>query len=99
MVLVSRNAASLADVRDEIHAINKDIEVLIIATDLLSAEAVASFWEKVKDKFGHADVLINNAANVAGGRVDEQPVESFFKDFVSTAGTFNGYKGNGTNKI
>ena len=83
MVLVSRNAARLEEVRDEIHAINKDVEVLIVATDMVSAEAVASFWEKVKKKFGHADVLINNAANVEGGMIVDQAVDSWWKDFVS----------------
>ena len=80
--MVSRNAAGLAEVEEEIHAISKDIEVVIIPTDIKSAESVSSFWEKVKEKFGHADVLVNNAASVGGGNVADQPVDTWWNDFV-----------------
>jgi NADP-dependent 3-hydroxy acid dehydrogenase YdfG len=81
-VLLSRDEAGLQEVRDEIHAINKDIQVEILPTDIKNAESVTSFWEKVKEKFGHADVLINNAASVGGGTVTDQPLDSWWNDFV-----------------
>ena len=83
IVLVSRNETRLGDVRHEIHAINKDVKVEIIPTNIKNAESVASFWEEVKEKFGHADVLMNNAASVGGGTVSEQPIDSWWNDFVS----------------
>jgi len=57
IVLVSRNEAGLGEVRDEIKEISKGIQVEIIPTDIKSPESVTAFWEKVKAKFGHADVL------------------------------------------
>ena len=83
IVLSSRNETGLDEVRDEIHAIKKDVQVEIIRTDIKNAESVACFWEKVKEKFGHADVLVNNAASVGGGTVSEQPIDSWWNDFVS----------------
>jgi len=83
IVLVSRNEAGLKQVRDEIKEIDKDVQVEIIPTDIKSAESVTSFWEKVKEKFGHADVLVNNAASVGGGTVADQPWDSWWNDFVS----------------
>jgi NAD(P)-dependent dehydrogenase (short-subunit alcohol dehydrogenase family) len=85
---VSRNEAGLGEVRDEIHAINKDIQVEIIPTDIKNVESVASFWEKVKEKFGHADVLVNNAASIGGGTVTQQPLDSWWNDFVSDMSLF-----------
>lgn len=82
IVLVSRNETRLGDVRHEIHAINKDVKVEIIPTNIKNAESVASFWEEVKEKFGHADVLMNNAASVGGGTVAEQSIDSWWNDFV-----------------
>jgi NADP-dependent 3-hydroxy acid dehydrogenase YdfG len=83
IVLVSRNEVGLGEVKDEIHVINKDIQVEIVPTDIKNADSVALFWEKVKEKFGHADVLVNNAASVGGGTVADQPVDSWWNDFVS----------------
>ncbi len=83
IVLVSRNALGLAEVEDEIYAINEHIQVELVPTDIKNAESVTSFWENVQNKFGHADVLINNAASVGGGTVAEQHVDNFWNDFVS----------------
>jgi NADP-dependent 3-hydroxy acid dehydrogenase YdfG len=80
---VSRNEAGLGAVQNEIHNISKDIEVMIAPTDIRSVESVTSFWEKIKEKFGHADVLINNAASIGGGNVVDQPVDTWWNDFVS----------------
>ncbi|KAN0110346.1 putative oxidoreductase ucpA [Hyaloscypha variabilis] len=89
IVLVSRNEAGLKQVRDEIKEIDKDVQVEIIPTDIKSAESVTSFWEKVKEKFGHADVLVNNAASVGGGTVADQPLDSWWNDFeTNVKGTF-----------
>ncbi|KAH7370582.1 putative oxidoreductase ucpA, partial [Rhexocercosporidium sp. MPI-PUGE-AT-0058] len=85
IVLVARTLAPLEEVRDEIHAINKDIEVLAVPTDLLSAESVTSLWAKVKERFGHADVLINNAGSLNGGTVADTEVDKWWNDFVINA--------------
>lgn len=83
MVIVARSANALEEVRDEIHTINKDIQVLIVPTDLLSAESIAALWAKVKETFGHVDVLINNAGSLQAGLISDLPVERWWVDFVS----------------
>lgn len=53
--------------KQETHDINKEIEVLAIPTDISDTKSVAALWEKIKAKFGHADVLINNAGTQHAG--------------------------------
>ena len=66
----------------EIHAINKAIEVLAVPTDLIDAKAIASLWEKVERKFGHADVLINNAGSSTEGTIADIQADAWWADFV-----------------
>lgn len=68
--------------KTEIHAINKDINVLAVPTDLLDTKSVAALWEKVKETFGHADVLINNAGSLVNGTIADTPVDAWWSDFV-----------------
>ncbi|KAG4441113.1 hypothetical protein IFR05_003403 [Cadophora sp. M221] len=90
IVLVARTAESLAATAKEIHEINNKIEVLTVPTDLLNTESISALWEKVKTKFGHADVLINNAGTLAGaGPVSDAEAGSWWSDFeVNGRGTF-----------
>jgi NADP-dependent 3-hydroxy acid dehydrogenase YdfG len=45
-------------------------------------------WEKVKAKFGHADVLVNNAGTFVGsGPVSKAPADKWWSDFVSINNT------------
>ncbi|PVH71991.1 NAD(P)-binding protein [Cadophora sp. DSE1049] len=90
IVLVARTAESLTAAAKEIHNINSNIEVLTVPTDLLSPESVSALWEKVKAKFRHADVLVNNAGTLAGGGAlsDANP-GAWWSDFeVNGRGTF-----------
>jgi NADP-dependent 3-hydroxy acid dehydrogenase YdfG len=71
-------------VAEEIHAINNKIEVLVVSTDLRSEISVEALWEKVQVKFGHADVLINNAGTFSAQHpVAEYPAAVWWNDFVS----------------
>lgn len=85
MVIVSRSAEELETVRQDILAINKDINVLAVPTDTRSMESVAALWEKVKTTFGKADVLVNNAGTLKGGAVGEIAVNDWWLDFVRTS--------------
>lgn len=82
MVIVARTINALNEVRDEIHAIDEKIKVLIVPTDLMDPESIMSMWTKVEEKFGHADVLINNAGSLQTGTMSELPVEKWWTDFV-----------------
>lgn len=81
--LVARSADKLEAVRQEILAINKDIKVLAVPTDILNAESVANLWAAVKETFGKADVLINNAGTLTPGTIADTPVDTWWADFVS----------------
>ncbi|KAK0122129.1 hypothetical protein ONS95_010389 [Cadophora gregata] len=81
IVLVARTPEPLEEVRKEIQAINKDIEVLAVPTDLLNADSIASLWGKVKEKFGHADVLVNNAGTLNSGPIADSEVDKWWSDF------------------
>jgi NAD(P)-dependent dehydrogenase (short-subunit alcohol dehydrogenase family) len=37
------------------------VETFSVPTDVTDPASVASLFEKVKDRYGHADVLVNNA--------------------------------------
>jgi NADP-dependent 3-hydroxy acid dehydrogenase YdfG len=70
-------------VSQEIYAINKEIEVLAVPTSLESSESIKSLWRKIKDTFGHADVLINNAGVLYDGPLSDAPPDTWWNDFVS----------------
>jgi NADP-dependent 3-hydroxy acid dehydrogenase YdfG len=69
--MVARSADLLEDVRKEVYEINQHIKVLAVPTDLLDPKSIKALWEKVKEEFGHADVLINNAGTALFGLVSE----------------------------
>lgn len=62
IVLVARDAAKLKEVAEKTAKEYPNIETLVVPTDLTNPESVSSLFEQVKEKYGHADVLINNAA-------------------------------------
>ena len=84
IVLVARSSEALAEVTKEINEINKDIQVLAVPTNLLDSKSVAALWEKVKETFGHADVLINNAGSLNAGAINDVPEDGWWSDFVGS---------------
>jgi len=89
IVLTARSAEELTEVEHEIHAINREIDVLVVPTDLSDVKAVASLWEKVESKFGHADVLINNAGTGLPGPLADMPADSWWMNFdINVRGSF-----------
>ncbi|KAH8657005.1 putative oxidoreductase ucpA [Tricladium varicosporioides] len=81
LVLVARGANTLEEVKIEVLAINPNIEVLTVSADLKSAESIAALWEKVREKFGKADVLINNAGSLTAGTIVDTPIDIWWNDF------------------
>ncbi|KUJ06628.1 NAD(P)-binding protein [Mollisia scopiformis] len=90
IVLVARTAESLQSVAKEINAINPNIEVLPVPTDLTNPDSIAAMWEKVKTKFDHADVLVNNAGTLTDATsVKDADSGKWWYDFeVNGRGTF-----------
>lgn len=92
LVLIATNADMLGSVESEVKEINPNIRVLIIAADITKKDSVEKAFEKIKDTFGHVDVLINNAGVNLEGQgalvADEEP-DDWWKSFeVNTKGTF-----------
>ncbi|EFQ91740.1 hypothetical protein CFE70_006360 [Pyrenophora teres f. teres 0-1] len=61
IVLVARGAEKLNDVAASVAKSHPGVETLAVPTDIGSPESIASLFQKVKEKYGHADVLVNNA--------------------------------------
>lgn len=62
IVLVARRADKLQEIADTIKRSHPTVETLVVPTDIGDPVAVQELFEKVKEKYGHADVLVNNAA-------------------------------------
>ncbi|KAH6638810.1 hypothetical protein C7974DRAFT_329525 [Boeremia exigua] len=62
IVLVARNAEKLREVADTIAKSHPNVETLVVPTDISDPASVTALFEKVKQRYGHADVLVNNAA-------------------------------------
>ncbi|KAL1597191.1 hypothetical protein SLS60_008773 [Paraconiothyrium brasiliense] len=62
IVLVARNSKKLDEVAAGVNEKFPNVDTLTVSTDVADPTSVAALFEKVKSKYGHADVLVNNAA-------------------------------------
>ncbi|KAJ9602258.1 hypothetical protein H2200_013113 [Cladophialophora chaetospira] len=90
IVLVGRSATKLAAVEDNLRKISNDIEYLSVPTDISDQGSVDALYRIVKAKYGHADVLINNAGVMsAQAPLAETDVKAWWTEFeVNVKGTF-----------
>jgi NAD(P)-dependent dehydrogenase (short-subunit alcohol dehydrogenase family) len=95
IVLVATNAEKLAAVETSISKINPAVQTLSVAADISDTVSVAKLFAKVKQTFGHADILINNAALASGGgTIHEEDPDKWWRNFeVNTKGAFLVSKG------
>ncbi|KAF2180648.1 NAD(P)-binding protein [Zopfia rhizophila CBS 207.26] len=92
VVLVAMNAEKLRAVEETVHKINPNVQTLAVPTDISDQGSVITLFKLVEGKFGHADILIHNAA-VA---LDRSPVDIrdadpsiWWRHFeINTKGTF-----------
>ncbi|EXJ79248.1 hypothetical protein A1O3_08749 [Capronia epimyces CBS 606.96] len=90
IVLVGRDASRLQATEEALRDITTQVEYLSVPTDLSSLASVDALFETVKAKYGHADVLINNA----GTFTSEAPIahsdpSEWWLDFeVNVKGTY-----------
>lgn len=84
IVLVARSADKLQQVADGISQSHPDVETLVVPTDVSNPVSVAALFEKVKEKYGHADVLVNNAAVFSAiGPIKDVDQKSWWDEMVS----------------
>ncbi len=60
IVLVARSAEALQTVSEEIEALGR--KALVVPTDVSDLSQVFAMAEKVRETFGHVEILVNNAA-------------------------------------
>ena len=90
IVLVGRNADKLRAVEDSLKKLSSEVECVSVPTDIASEASVASLFDVIEQKYGHADVLVNNAgmfqstANIA----DADPAKWWLDFEVNVKGLF-----------
>jgi hypothetical protein len=86
-VLVARSAGKLQEVAASTSKSHPNVETLFVPTDIADPGSVKLLFDKVKEKYGHADVLVNNAgifkAIAPVSVVDQQ---MWWEEMVSVAG-------------
>jgi NADP-dependent 3-hydroxy acid dehydrogenase YdfG len=58
---VARRADKLEEIASSIAKSYPSVQTFSVPTDIADPVSVATLFEKVKEKYGHADVLVNNA--------------------------------------
>ena len=84
VVLLASNAEKLAATEESVKIGDPSIETLTYALDISDTKAVEAAFEKVKDKFGHADILINAAGALTGDgpKLHETDPDQWWRNFV-----------------
>ncbi|EUC42756.1 hypothetical protein COCMIDRAFT_102662 [Bipolaris oryzae ATCC 44560] len=91
MVLLASNATKLSTVEASVKEANPAIETLTCAVNISDSQAVATAFENIKQRFGHADILINAAGVLTGDgpKLHETNVDEWWKNFeVNAKGTY-----------
>jgi short-subunit dehydrogenase len=75
LLLVDRDPEGLEAIARRIREHGAAVETRVV--DLVDAEAIRTLPDWAADRFGHLDILINNAGVALGGRFDETHLEDF----------------------
>ncbi|RMZ69984.1 oxidoreductase short chain dehydrogenase reductase family [Pyrenophora seminiperda CCB06] len=80
IVLVARDISSLVEVEKDIGAINPKVQVMKTQADITDLAAVEKVYQKVKEKFGSAHVLVNNAGVLTSPKpISDTAIEDWWK--------------------
>lgn len=71
IVLAGRNVDVLNAAAENVKSIDKDIPTLVQKSDVTSEAEVRELYEKINEKFGRADVVVNNVATGGYGSVGD----------------------------
>lgn len=75
LVLAARDERALAAAADEMHKLGG--EAIAQPADVTDAQQVQALFDAAQQKFGHLDVLVNNAGAFDGGPLDELSVDAW----------------------
>lgn len=79
VVICARGADALAEAEDEIRAVAPD-GVLAVQADVTSGDAARAVVAATIERFGHLDVLVNNAGTASGGNIESVTDEKWAAD-------------------
>ncbi|KAF7875072.1 hypothetical protein EAF04_002244 [Stromatinia cepivora] len=90
IVLVARDILSLQGLEREIYALNPDVQVLKARADITDLTAVEEVYHKIKNTFGTADLLVNNAGVFTSqNSLANATSKNWWQDFeINVKGTF-----------
>ena len=92
LILLARNGGQLEEVAAQIRANSPRTEVMWESVNICVRAEVEKVFAKIKEKFGHADVLVNNVGINAGkedGNLEAQDPDKWWSNFeVNGKGTF-----------
>ncbi len=83
VAICSRSSQDLASCKADLLKLNSSSEVITKTTDLKQKQDVKSFAHKIKQRWGHVDVLINNAGTFLPGKISEED-EGTLETLIST---------------
>ncbi|KAL3467876.1 hypothetical protein BJX64DRAFT_247632 [Aspergillus heterothallicus] len=91
LVLITQSAQSAEETKAIVEAEYPSVEVLALPTDILDEKAVARTFEAIKDRFGTAHTLINNAGVFSSvAPIEQSDSATWWKDFeVNVRGTYH----------
>jgi short-subunit dehydrogenase len=81
--LCARNEAALTQTKNELLALNPNVEVHTFSCDVSKKDDVKQFANFVLQQFGTVDVLINNAGVFLGGQMHTEP-EGTLEQMIDT---------------
>jgi NAD(P)-dependent dehydrogenase (short-subunit alcohol dehydrogenase family) len=66
IALLATNHDRLSAVAKELEQLNPKVDILVSTIDITDNSAVEGFFKEIKSKWGHADILANNAGVING---------------------------------
>ncbi|EXJ67378.1 uncharacterized protein A1O5_09391 [Cladophialophora psammophila CBS 110553] len=90
IILVALDLDGLQEIEKALKQITTDVEYILQPTDITSPNAVDALFEVIKTKYGHADVLINNAGTFGPtDRIADSDPSLWWRDFeINVKGTY-----------
>jgi len=79
VALCDRDEENLATAAVEVEQAGRSALTRLL--DVRDPDAVGQFAQAVRERFGHVDVLVNNAGAFTGGQLERQPVDELYNLF------------------